>query len=135
MPSPGQTFRALFIPRLDGAPIELDAGARAEVVHANSAPAFSVLDNSDGAGGLDGSVTIQAAAAPNHEVLVSWDVPSSLAPNDLLFFRLSGSYQSGGASVPFTATSCVTLSQDAEVLIELRNILPGSCCGDGGGGS
>lgn len=136
MPSPGQTFRALFVPRLDGVPVELEAGARAEVVHANATPTpFEVLDNSDGADALDGDVTIQAAAAPDHEVLVSWDVPASLSPNDLLFFRLSGTYQSGGASVPFTATSCVTLSQDAEVLIELRNILPGSCCGDGGGGS
>ncbi|MCR9162863.1 MAG: hypothetical protein ACE37F_14185 [Nannocystaceae bacterium] len=135
MPSPGQTFRALFVPRLDGVPVELEAGARAEVVHANSDPSFEVLDNSDAAGGLDGDVTVEAAAAPHHEVLVSWDVPASFSPNDLLFFRLSGTYQSGGASVPFTATSCTTLSQDAEVLIELRNILPGSCCGDGGGGS
>lgn len=136
MPAPGQTFRALFVPRLDGVPVALEAGARAEVVHANSSPTtFEILDNSDGAGALAGTVTIDAAAGPNHEVLVSWDVPTSLAPNDLLFFRLLGSYQSGGASVSFSATSCATLSQDGEILIELRNILPASCCGEGGGGA
>ena len=136
MPSPGQTWRALFVPRLDGTPVELDAGARAEVVHANSTPtAFAVLDNSDGAGGLAGTVAIEAAAAPNHEVMVSWDVPAAMAVGDLLVFRLSGTYQSGGAGVPFSATVCAALGQDAEVLIELRNIIPSPCCGDGGGGA
>ncbi|MGH1343793.1 MAG: hypothetical protein ACRBN8_19710 [Nannocystales bacterium] len=136
MPSPGQTWRALFVPRLDGTPVALDAGARAEVVHANSAPTtFAVLDNSDAAGGLDGNVTLEAAAAPNHEMMVGWDVPASLAVGDLLVFRLSGTYQSGGAAVPFSATVCTALGQDAEVLIELRNIIPSPCCGDGGGGA
>jgi len=133
MPSPGQTFRALFVPRLDGVPVTLEAGARAEVVHANAA--FGVLDNSDGADALPGAVSIDASADPNNEVLVSWDVPAALTPGDLLFFRLSGTYQSGGQSVPFSATSCTVLSQDAEVLVELRNIVPGTCCGTGGGGA
>lgn len=136
MPSPGQTYRALFVPRLDGVPVALDAGARAEVVHANATPtSFTVLDNSDGADALAGTVTIQASADPDNEVLVSWDVPTTMAPGDLLFFRLSGTYQSGGQPVPFSATSCTVLSQDAEVLVELRNILPGTCCGTGGGGA
>lgn len=136
MPSPGQTWRALFVPRLDGTPVELDVGARAEVVHANASPTpFTILDNSDAAGGLAGTVELAAAAAPNHEVLVSWDVPASLEVGDLLIFRLSGTYQSGGAGVPFSATACATLGQDAEILVELRNIIPSPCCGDGGGGA
>lgn len=135
MPSPGETFRGLFVPRLDGVPVELEPGARAEVVHANAPVPFTVVDNSDGVGGLAGGVSVVAAAAPDHEVLVSWDTPTSLAPGDLVFFRLSGTYLSGGASVPFTATSCTTLSRDAEILVELRNILPTPCCGSPVGAS
>ena len=136
MPAPGQTFRALFVPRLDGVPVALEAGARAEVVAANSTPSpFAVVDNTDAAGGLDGNVSLVAAPAPHHEVLVSWDVPETMSPGDVLFFRLSGAYLSGGASVPFSATSCATLSLDGQLLIELRNILPPSCCGEGGGGA